>query len=123
MQEAFKKGIAGAYGDYFGLSYASLIKFLNGFLRSEKKMSATAIVNRHNAKLEQERNERFFKELYAAQKAGKIELPDFSQHSINGPQAKKVYTSEESAVHRERVRQQAVDILNNYSHDPKKTSR
>lgn len=111
MQEAFKKGIAKAYGEYFGISYASLIGFLNGFLRSEKKMSAIAIVQRHNAKLEQERDARFYKELYDAQKAGKIELPDFSHMRINGRPEKKTYTHEESAAHRERIRQQAEAIL------------
>ena len=111
MQEAFKKGITKAYGDYFGLSYASLLQFLNGFLRSEKKMSATAIVQRHYAKLEQERDAKFFRELYEAEKAGKITLPDFSHMRINGPQGKKVYTPEESAAHREKVRRQAEEIL------------
>ena len=111
MQEAFRKGLNGEYGEYFGLSSVSLLKFLKGFIRSEKKAAAAAIFHRRRAKAEQEANERFYKELYEAQKAGKIELPDFSHMRINGQQAKKVYTSEESAAHRERVRQQAEAIL------------
>lgn len=111
MQEAFRKGLNGEYGEYFGLSSVSLLKFLKGFLRSEKKAAASAIFHKRMAKAEQEANERFYKKLYEAQKAGKIELPDFSHMRINGQQAKKVYTSEESAAHRERVRQQAEAIL------------
>ena len=107
MQEAFMRGLNGDYGDYYGLSSVSLMKFLKGFLRSEKKASATAIFHRRREHAEREANSRFFRELYAAEKDGKVRIPDFSEKRINGPQAKKTYTDEESAAHREKIRQQA----------------
>lgn len=111
MQEAFRKGLNGEYGEYFGLSSVSLLKFLKGFLRSEKKAAASSIFHKRRDKEEREANERFYRGLYEAQKAGKIVIPDFSHMRINGKQEKKTYTAEESAAHREKVRQQAEEIL------------
>ena len=111
MQEAFRNGVFKEYGDYYGLTAVSMFGFLKGYCKADKKLSASVIVNRHYAKLEQERDAKFFRELYEAEKAGKITLPDFSQMRINGPQGKKVYTPEESAAHREKVRRQAEEIL------------
>ncbi len=122
MQEAFRNGVFKEYGEYYGLTAVSLHGFLNGFIRSEKKAAALAIFHKRRVKAEQDANERFFKELYAAQQAGKIELPDFTQHRINGPQAKKVYTSEESAAHREKVRRQAEQILKQTNNETKEES-
>lgn len=84
MQEAFRNGIFREYGEYYGLTSVSLYGFLKGFLRSEKKAAASAIYHKRREKEEQEADAKFFRELYEAQKAGKIELPDFSQMRING---------------------------------------
>lgn len=110
MQEAFKKGLNSEYGEYYGLSSVSLMKFLKGFLRSEKKASATAIFHRRRERAEREANSRFFKEMHEAQSAGKIVLPDFSENKVNGPQKKRIFTDEESVAHREKVRLQAEEI-------------
>lgn len=75
MQEAFRKGVMKEYGDYFGLSSVSLLGFLKGFLKSEKKQAASAIIYRRRKQLEQEANERFLLELHRAEKEGKITLP------------------------------------------------
>lgn len=107
MQEAFRRGIFKEYGEYYGLTAVSLIGFLKGFVRSDKKVAASSIIYKLEAKKEQEANARFFRELYAAEKEGKVEVPDFSANRINGPQAKKTYTDEELAAHREKIRQQA----------------
>lgn len=111
MQEAFKKGIGKEYGEYYGITYSSMLGFLRGYIKSEKKMRAVQIVNEQRKKERQEADARFFRELYEAQKAGKIELPDFSHMRINGKQEKRTITPEESAAHRARVRQQAEEIL------------
>jgi len=84
MQEAFKKGIAKAYGDYFGLSYVSLLGFLRGFLKSEKKVAAANIVYQRMKQEEKAKDALFFKTLYEAQKEGKITIPDFSGMNLNG---------------------------------------
>ena len=47
MQEAFRKGAGKEYGDYFGITYASMLGFLRGYLKSEKKIRATQIVSKH----------------------------------------------------------------------------
>ena len=47
MQEAFRKGAGKEYGDYFGITYASMLGFLRGYLKSEKKIRATHIVSKH----------------------------------------------------------------------------
>ncbi len=107
MQEAFRRGIFKEYGEYYGLTAVSLIGFLKGFVRSDKKVAASSIIYKLEARKEQEANARFFRELYAAEKEGKVEVPDFSANRINGPQAKKNYTDEELAAHREKIRQQA----------------
>ena len=107
MQEAFRRGIFKEYGEYYGLTAVSLIGFLKGFVRSDKKVAASSIIYKLEARKEQEANARFFRELYQAEKEGKIEVPDFSENRINGPQAKKTYTDEELAAHREKIRQQA----------------
>ena len=111
MQEAFRKGVMKEYGDYYGITSISMLGFLKGFLKSDKKQEAMAIVYKHNERMEQEKDARFFRELYEAQRAGKIQLPDFSSMRINGPHKKKTYTAEESAAHRAKVRQQAEEIL------------
>ena len=84
MQEAFRKGLNGEYGEYFGLTSVSLLMFLNGFLRSEKKMKASAIVRKAREQEQKAKDERFFKALYQAEADGKIKLPDFSRMFVNG---------------------------------------
>lgn len=110
IQEAFRKGINKEYGDYFGITSISMLGFLKGFLKSEKKQSATAIIYRHNLRLEQEANSRLIRELHAAETSGKVSLPDFSEKRVNAPQTKRIYSDEELAAHREKIRQQAEEI-------------
>lgn len=110
MQEAFKNGVFKEYGDYFGLTAVSMYGFLKGFIRSEKKAVATAIFHRRHEQAERDAQSRFFRELYEAEKDGKVKLPDFSANRINRQQAKKTYTDEELAAHREKVRRQAAEI-------------
>lgn len=44
ITEAFRRGMMGDYGEYFGLTAENLFKFLRGFLMSEKKQAATRLV-------------------------------------------------------------------------------
>lgn len=88
MQEAFRRGIFKEYGDYYGLTAVSLVGFLKGFVRSEKKVAASSIIYKLEARKEQEDRSRFFRELYRAEKEGKVEVPDFSANRINGKRSK-----------------------------------
>lgn len=110
MQEAFRKGAGKEYGDYFGITYASMLGFLRGYLKSEKKIRAAQIVNKRLAEAQRNANSMFFQELKEASEQGKIELPDFSKMRVNR-RVKKTYTPEESAAHREKVRRQADEIM------------
>lgn len=109
MQEAFRKGVFKEYGDYYGITAVSMFGFLRSYCKGDKKQTAASIINRHNAKLEQERDAKFFRALYDAEKEGKIKIPDFSGMRVNGP--KKKYSTNESAAHRETIRRQAEQIL------------
>ena len=84
MQEAFRKGVNGEYGEYFGITSISLLSFLRGFLKSDKKQKAATIIYKKREQERKAKDERFFKALCQAQKEGKIDLPDFSHFRVNG---------------------------------------
>lgn len=44
IKDAFKRGLMGDYGDYYGITAESLYGFLRGYLMSEKKRKATKMV-------------------------------------------------------------------------------
>ena len=44
IKDAFKRGLMGDYGDYFGLTAESLYGFIRGYFMSEKKRTATKLV-------------------------------------------------------------------------------
>ena len=109
MQEAFRKGVNREYGDYYGLTSISMLGFIKGFMNSEKKREAVSIVCRQNMIDEQEATSRFFRELH-----GHIEVPEFTSFKLKDNAEKKNYTPEESAAHREKIRQQAEEIRKQY---------
>lgn len=43
INEAFNRGVCGAFGPYFGLNALSMLDFLRAFNKSEKKLYANAI--------------------------------------------------------------------------------
>ncbi len=110
MQEAFNNGAFKEYGDYYGISSVTLLGFLKGFARSEKKAMASNLIRIAENRMEMEANARFFRELHNAKLKGRISVTDLSDRRINGKQEKKFYTDEESAAHREKIRQQAEAI-------------
>ena len=44
IKDAFKRGLMGDYGDYYGLTAESLYGFIRGWFMSDKKRKATEIV-------------------------------------------------------------------------------
>lgn len=46
IKDAFKRGMMGDYGEYFGLTAESLYKFIKDYFMSEKKRKATEIVKK-----------------------------------------------------------------------------
>lgn len=105
MQEAFRRGIAKEYGDYYGITASSIAGFLNGFLRGEKRQKAKAILYEREQKELREGDARFWKELSEAKERG-VEIPLFN----HGP-------FEDDEQHKKRIEQQRRAINNVYRND------
>lgn len=114
IDEAFRKGIFGKYGKYYGVTAISLYSFLESFIDSEKKKTATAIINqnrlamREEARKKREERERkaLQKEIEKAKKEGTF-TPQYKMPEIGKP----VKAFEPDYAHQEKVHQQAKDIL------------
>ena len=108
MEYAFRSGVFGAYGEYYGLSAVSLYGFLNSYFKSERKAESTRLVR--EAKEAQIRNEdevhraRIRAEMEEAKRNGTF-VPtgrfDF------GRAAKSVNEALDTAEHRRRIEEQA----------------
>ena len=112
MAEAFKSGVFGLYGEFYGLSAPNLYGFLRSYLESEKKQAATAIVRtkfEDRKKAEQEERQRRIRaEIEEAKRNG-----SFVPTGRAWFQPKTVDDAIDESAHREMVRQQAREILNN----------
>lgn len=117
ISDAFKSGVFGLYGEFYGLSAPNLYGFLCGFLDSSKKKEATEMVSkskedayREKTRSERERRQKaILAEMEAAKKDGTF-VPTgevwFKPKMVND-------VMRESKEHRDKVRQQAREILNN----------
>ena len=110
MAEAFKSGVFGLYGEFYGLSAPNLYGFLRSYLESEKKQAATALVRtkfeeRKKAE-QQERQRRIREEIEEAKRNG-----SFVPTGRVWFQPKKVDDVLADDEHRKRVRAQAQEIL------------
>ena len=76
MQDAFRQGALGNFGEFFGMTSGSLVMFLDGFLKSDKRREARAIIKAEQDRKLKEKEEAFWKKIHEAQKDGKIHLPD-----------------------------------------------
>lgn len=63
MQEAFRRGITKEYGDYFGITAASIVLFLRGFMAGDKRQKAKALIREAEARKDKEANERLWQEI------------------------------------------------------------
>ena len=103
MQEAFRRGIAKEYGEFYGITAQTLVQFLKGFRTSAKRQQAIGILyNREQKRIaeEKEKENRLYYELQA-------------RGFVNpwGKKEKKTISAEESAAHRAKVAKQAEEIL------------
>lgn len=99
MQEAFRRGIAKEYGEFYGITASSLVQFLKGYIRGEKRADAMALLYKKEQKKREDEDKLFWQTLARAREDGMIELPEF-QHS----------PFEDDKQHRERIEQQRKDI-------------
>lgn len=116
IEYAFKNGVFGRYGEYYGLSAISLYSFLEGFLKSELKADATKAVRlskaeeyqkQRQAEEEAERS-RIRAEIEQAKRDGTF-VPT-GRFSFGGA-VKSVKEAIDSSEHRARIAKQARDIL------------
>lgn len=70
MQEAFRRGITKEYGDYFGITAASIVLFLRGFMAGDKRQKAKALIREAEARKDKEANERLWREIQEQKKKG-----------------------------------------------------
>lgn len=118
MAEAFKNGVFGLYGEFYGLSAPNLYGFLRSYLESEVKQASTAIVRKT---FEQRKRE----EMEERQRSIRAEIEEAKMNGSFVPtgrvwfQPKTVDDAVISREHREKVRMQAREILgSNEHHEP-----
>lgn len=99
MQEAFRRGITNEYGEFYGITAPTLVKFLKGFRTCEKRMKAILIWYEKEQKQIKAEDELFWKTLSEAKQRG-FELPDV----VNNP-------FESETLHKERIKRQREEIL------------
>ena len=93
MQEAFRRGISKEYGDFYGITPATLLQFLKGYRKSEKRQKAIAILYANEKQETISAEKRLEYEL----KAHGLQLPFWKSSR------KKEVTPEESEAHRKKI--------------------
>lgn len=109
MQEAFRRGIAKEYGEFYGITASSLVGFLRAFKTCEKRKKAIAILYAAEQKKVKTEDELFWKTLAAAKAEGKIELPEFPHSPF-----------EDDKQRQERLARQREEILKVKDHETEK---
>ena len=76
IQDAFRAGVTGVYGEFFGISPKTLLGFLKSYIASEKKIEAHRLITRRQAQEDREANERLWREIQE-QKAKGMFVPSW----------------------------------------------
>ena len=63
IQDAFRAGVTGMYGEFYGISPKSLMGFLKSYIASEKKLEAHRLIARQQEKEDKDANERLWAEI------------------------------------------------------------
>lgn len=109
VQEAFRMGIVGTYGEYYGINAVSLYGFLEGYWKSPKKQKAVVQIRQARLKARQEEEEKRQRDLARMQSWG-ANVRTVNEKTINDfakDMAEKKRLDEE---HRAKVRAQAEAI-------------
>ena len=108
ISEAFRRGLYGEYGEWHGLTVQSLWGFLTRSLNSPVRQEAVNMIYAKKQAEAEERERRKIQEDIAKAKASGEFTPTGKLPAV----VRKVYAStEEDIAHREKVRQQAREIL------------
>ena len=76
IQDAFRSGVTGVYGEFYGISPKSLLGFLKSYISSEKKREAHRLITMRIDKENREANERLWAEIQE-QKAKGMFVPSW----------------------------------------------
>lgn len=116
LADAFKNGVFGIYGEFFGLTAPNLFGFINSFLDSQKKKDASAIVLKSREQAYAEKKAAEKEEMHRRIRA---EIEEAKRNGSFVPTGRAWFTPKtvddalDSEEHRRKVRQQAREILNN----------
>lgn len=114
FHDAFRSGVFGKYGEFYGISAPNLFGFVRSFLESEKKLEATKIVRKTKEEALAERNRR---EREAEQAKIRAEMEEAKRNGTFVPTGRAWYKTEsvaevmDTSEHRKRVMEQAKEIL------------
>ena len=70
IQDAFRAGVTGVYGEFYGISPKTLLGFLKSYVASEKKIEAHRLITARQAKEDRDANERLWQEIQAQKAKG-----------------------------------------------------
>lgn len=70
IQDAFRAGVTGVYGEFYGITPKSLLGFLKSYVSSEKKLEAHRLITARQAKEDRDANERLWREIQAQKAKG-----------------------------------------------------
>lgn len=70
IQDAFRAGVTGVYGEFYGISPKTLLGFLKSYVNSEKKIEAHRMITRLREAENLAANERLWKEIQEQKKRG-----------------------------------------------------
>lgn len=88
IQEAFRSGVTGVYGEFYGITPKSLLGFLKSYIGSEKKLEAHRLIARRIEKENKEANERLWAEIQE-QKAKGMFVPSWGpEYNFKGEEKK-----------------------------------
>ena len=76
IQDAFRAGVTGVYGEFYGISPKTLLGFLKSYVASEKKLEAHRLITQRQVKADKEANERLWAEIQE-QKAKGMFVPSW----------------------------------------------
>jgi len=70
IQDAFRAGVTGVYGEFYGVSPKSLLGFLKSYVASEKKIEAHRMITQRQMQEDKAANERLWAEIQAQKAKG-----------------------------------------------------
>jgi len=70
IQEAFRSGVTGVYGEFYGITPKSLLGFLKSYAGSEKKLEAHRMIAMRQREEDRKANERLWAEIQAQKEKG-----------------------------------------------------